>query len=60
MAAAWTLPATYAAVTIFTGGELSPGMSGFFMAIALGITILHRRNIRRLIQGREKRLEWRR
>lgn len=56
LTAAWILPPAYGIAVRFSIHPFSPWLMGFFLTAAIGVTILHRKNIGRLIHGVEKRL----
>ncbi|MDF1567023.1 MAG: glycerol-3-phosphate 1-O-acyltransferase PlsY [Spirochaetaceae bacterium] len=58
LVAAWILPFVYLGVTWIRGSALSVTLLIFFCLIPLGITWLHRKNIRRLIRGEETKFHF--
>jgi len=56
LAAAWSLPLTYLAGSVIGLFPSSPVLLTFFFITAPGITVLHIKNIRRLIRGEEPRI----
>lgn len=57
LSAAWFLPVFYWLYKIFTKGDISLIILFFFFFCALLITILHRKNIKRLLNGEENRFD---
>ncbi|MBN2656377.1 MAG: glycerol-3-phosphate 1-O-acyltransferase PlsY [Spirochaetales bacterium] len=55
LAAAWFLPVFYYVFTRHAGYTYTPEQQIFFIATAIVITVLHRKNIVRLIKGTENR-----
>jgi len=53
LAAAWSLPLTCGILTMAGMVSFSPVLFLFFIIIAMAITLLHRKNIRRIIRGEE-------
>lgn len=55
---AWALPLFYILLSLVGRSRFSYLLLVFFILTAAGITVLHRRNISRLIRGEEKKLRW--
>ncbi|MBB6481436.1 glycerol-3-phosphate 1-O-acyltransferase PlsY [Spirochaeta isovalerica] len=55
LTAAWFLPIFYRIFTWLAGYHYSPELQVFFIATAIVITVLHRKNIVRLMRGEENR-----
>lgn len=56
LSAAWVLPLAYGVIATITETDFSWWLMVFFLCVTLGVTVLHRQNIRRLIRGKETQI----